>query len=457
MCATHKYGVNPRRRPRLALAVSILTWLWACGSAQAQQPPPDPNAGQRPDGRIEPEEEPSAVPLALPRLLLLPFRGLILGLAYPLGALANFVENHHVLQWLKDTTTTSDGKRGVRINFDFRAHFTPSAGLTYYDQKSLGPDSTLEVRTSVGDKQIAQGGVYLRPLPKSNWTQIDGRFDFLHRNDQYFDGGGPVRQLAARYKVDALTAVAGIHRQLARPVFVDVTGESGWKRFGEGRERDEGSPIGDVFCVRVLGRCLYGDVDNRLVPGFDKGTQYLRGGAAIRIDTNERPVEPQSGFFGGLGVDYTHGIFGDDSSYFRIRPVAGVVIDLWQRSHTLVLRASAVLIEPIGHTQAPFSEVPALGDPDALRGFILGSLRDQSQLVYRAEYRFPIWMYSDAFLFADYGGVYHRNFGDFSNRRTYWDLGIGLRAFTQSLFIIHIGLAYGFSGGGWQFYIRGDK
>ena len=29
----------------------------------------------------------------------------------------------------KDTTTTADGKRGVNINFDFQAHFVPSAGL----------------------------------------------------------------------------------------------------------------------------------------------------------------------------------------------------------------------------------------------------------------------------------------------------------------------------------------
>lgn len=439
------------------LAVSLLAWLGLSGSARAQLPPPDPNAGERPDGRIEPEEEPHAAALALPRVLLLPLRALVRGLAYPLGKLADFIEDHHVLQWFTDATTTADGKRGVRINFDFQSHFVPSAGLTYFDRASLGPDSSLEVRTSLGSKEIAQGGIYLRPLRKSSWTQIDGRFDFVHRNDQYFDGGGPPnRANASRYRIDSLVAIAGLHRQVARPLFFDLTGESSWKRFGEGRQFDDAGPIGNHFCVRVLGRCEFGNVDNRLVPGFDQGTQFLRGSIALHVDTSARPIEPQSGFFGGLAVDYTHGIFGDDTSYFRIRPVAGAVIDVWRRSHQLVLRASATLVEPIGSSTVPFSELPMLGEPDALRGFILGSMRDQSQLIYRAEYRFPIWMYSDAFVFADYGGVYKRNFSDFSNRRAYWDIGFGIRAYTQSQFFLHLGLAYGFHGGGWQFYIRGD-
>lgn len=444
-------------RSRLALAVSILTWLTTCDLAHAQQPPPDPNAGQRPDGRIEPEEEPSAVPLALPRLLLLPLRGLVLGLAWPLGKLADFVEDHHVIQWFTDATSTSDGKRGARLNFDFQAHFVPSAGLTYFDRKSLGPDSDLQVRTSVGSKEIAQGGIYLRPLKKSNWTQLDGSFDFVHRDDEYFDGAGPPdRATASRYRMNSIDAVAGVHRQVARPLSFDLTGEAAWKRFGEGRQYDDAAPVGNHFCVRVLGRCEYGVVDNRLVPDFARGTQFMRGSAAIRVDTNARPIEPQGGFFGSLTADYTHGIFGDTTSYFRIHPVLGGVIDLWHRSHTLVLRASAIMVEPVGSSSVPFTELPMLGDPDALRGFILGSVRDQSQLVYRVEYRFPIWMYADAFVFADYGGVYQRNFADFNNRRTYWDLGFGLRAYSQSQFFVHLGLAYGFDGGGWQFYIRGD-
>jgi hypothetical protein len=119
-----------------------------------------------------------------------------------------------------------------------------------------------------------------------------------------------------------------VHRRIAWPLFVDVTGESAWRRFGEGRQYDDAGPIGNHFCVRVLGRCEYGVVDERLVPGFDRGTQFLRGAATIRLDTNARPMEPQLGFFSSLTADYTHGIFGDESSYFRIHPVLGGVIDL---------------------------------------------------------------------------------------------------------------------------------
>jgi outer membrane protein assembly factor BamA len=105
----------------------------------------------------------------------------------------------------------------------------------------------------------------------------------------------------------------------------------------------------------------------------------------------------------------------------------------------------------------PFSELLTLGGVDTLRGYRLGAFRDQSLLMFTAEYRWPVWMYADAALFVDWGGTFGRNFAGFDARRFLWDLGLSLRIATRSQFYLSAGLAYGFQGGGVQFLLSGGS
>ena len=104
------------------------------------------------------------------------------------------------------------------------------------------------------------------------------------------------------------------------------------------------------------------------------------------------------------------------------------MFDLWQRSRTLVVRMEACDLEPIGYAPVPFSELIVLGGPDTFRGFRPGRFRDYSSVFTGLEYRWPIWMWMDATLFGEYGGVFGRGFEGFGFDRMKPDVGGGLRA-----------------------------
>ena len=441
----------------IAGSVRILFALLVLGGwAGAQEPPPDPTQGERSDGRIDADDHPAADALAVPRLLLAPVRGLVYALSFPVRGLADFVETHHVIQWAVDATTFSDGKRGIRPNFDYSSHYAPTAGLTYFDHKTLGPGSELKARFALGDARVMEGMLYARPTATGRRVQTDLRFDYLRRNDMYFDGIGPPETHRSRYAINAVTLWGGVHFRPTRLLAIDLEGETAWKHFAGGHETDGNLPIGAVFCVHIFGRCVTNIVDPKQVPGFDTGANYERAALALRLDTRAQSLPPRSGFLAGLRVDYSHGYGGDLSSYFRVFGLVGVAVNLWRGSHLLVLRVQGWMVEALNDIPVPFSELPVLGALDAMPGYHIGSIRDQSTLIATAEYRWPIWMYADASLFVDNGGAYVRNFSDFGSRARYWDVGLALRVRTDSHFLFRIGLAYGVEGGDFQFFVGGD-
>ena len=433
----------------------LAVYLTALATARAQAPPPDPTRGERSDARIE-SRDPRQLALIVPRVLLYPVRLLLRVLSYPTRPIMVFIETHNVPQWLHDVSTTRDGLRGVRPEVSWNLSFAFAAGLDYFDHRSLGVDTSLDARLIAGGANILEAGLSLRPTPSRWRTQAQLALGYLQRDDQYFNGIGPIHD-GSRYAIHAFDATAGAPTRIARPLSIKVGAEGAIKRFGNGDPRSGDPAIGAVYCVRVLGRCLDGVVDPRQVPGFDRGTQFLRGSASLLLDTRNNGFEPTAGFMLSALADYTHGLGFDRSSYFRLTGTAGLALSVWQHSHTFVLRATTSVIEPTNDVPVPFSELLVLGGPDSLRGFRVGAFRDSSLLLFSGEYRWPIWMYADAALFVDYGGTFAQNFRDFSASGLRWDLGTALRITTRSQFFIRLGIAYGFGGGGVQLIVSGGS
>ncbi len=436
--------------------VGITVAAALAATARAQAPPPDPSRGERSDARIE-SRDGRQLALAAPRLLLLPLRLLLKALAYPTEPILAFIERHNVARWLYDATTTHDGLRGVRPELQWNLSFALAGGLDYFDHRTLGPGTSLGLRMVVGGANIVESGLALRPTPSSWRSQVRLSLDYKQRDDQYFNGIGPVH-VGSRYAIRALVGDARVRTRLARVFSVGAAAESGLERFGNGDARAGDPPIAEVYCVRVMGRCLDDVVDPRAVPGFDTGTQYARGALDADLDLRDSPAEPRAGFFVKGRADYTHGLGSDGTSYFRLTGVAGVAVSVWRRSHTFVLSATSGVVEPTNDVPVPFSELFVLGGPDNLRGFRVGAFRDQSLLWLAGEYRWPVWMYADAALFADYGGTFARNFHDFSASGMRWDIGAGLRITTRSQFFVRLGIAWGFGdGGGVQLIVSGGS
>jgi hypothetical protein len=423
-------------------------------TAYGQAPPPDPAQGERPDGRIESADSRQGA-LVVPRILLAPLRFFIKALSYPTQSFMWLVVRYHVAEWLYAATTTSDGLRGVRPEVAWNLSFAFAGGLDYFDHRSLGPGTSLDARLIAGGANIVETGVALRPTPARWPAQARLTLDYAQRDDQYFNGIG-AGHLGSRYAIRALSGSAGALWRPARILSIGASTQGAIKRFGDGDPRAGDPSIGEVYCVRVIGRCIDDEVDPRQVPGFDRGTQFMRSTVDVTLDLRDSAFRPTRGFAFNLVADYTHGLGFDHSSYFRLTGTASFAVSVWQHSHIFVLRATAGLIEPINDVPVPFSELLVTGGPDSMRGFRTGGFRDSSLLIVSGEYRWPIWMFADASLFVDYGGTFAQSFRDLDANRLRWDVGTALRITTRSQFFLRLGLAYGFSGGGVQLIISGS-
>ena len=440
-----------------ALVIVILL-LGACPASGVEAPPPDPSRGESYDGvKHGPDWRDDL--LAVPRILLAPLRLTLKGLAVPVHKLLDWDEVNHVHETVFAALSTRDGLIGVRPAFQYSISFAPIVGLRFFDQKLLGRGTDFESTAMTGGLNIFYGDVVMRPTPPERALEVTVRAAYMKRNDQIFaainyaDDDATFQQMRSRYSVDQFDA-GGTLTYAARPgLFVDVTTMFGLRRFGDGKQIGSDRPITDVYCVRdIAGLCYPNTVDPVLVPGYQHGTQFFRAGATLRADSRDNWYRPSSGALVEAGLEWTHGLAFDDSQYVRGHAGLSAVIDLWQRSRTLVLRIEAVDLQQIGFTPVPFSELVILGGPDTFRGFRPGRFRNYSSLFAGLEYRWPIWMWMDATLFAEYGGVFGQAFQGFELSRMRPDVGGGVRLRSSDSFYARAQVAYGWGDGMQAFF-----
>jgi hypothetical protein len=447
---------------RASTFVALLTAAAAVASASAEElperaPPPDPSNGERYDGRTG---RPSASPGALfiPRVLLFPFRAIFWGIEAPTRAGVEYEQRHHVYGRLYSAFTSDDGQIGVRPLFSWMRSFRPSFGAHVFHDRLLGPGTKADLDV-MGGTDVVEVGVHFRPTRVGRPVQVhfDAKFD--RRNDWLFTGLGAAAPVPpstiSRYLMDRLDAGARLALQRSPELALSLGGFVGFRRFGNGESLSGYAPIAEVYCVQGISGCVPNTVDERLVPGFNQGTQFLRAALGMHLDLRDALVRPTLGALVDLEADYSHGLGADDSSYFRVRGAATVDINLWRHRHILVLRGVTAVALPTGHAIVPFSELPALGGPEDLRGFLYQEFRDYSSLIATVEYRWPVLEWLDTALFFDYGGVFDRKYDGFGASRMQPDVGVALRLHSRDRFYIKLQVAYGFDDGGWQLYITG--
>lgn len=440
-----------------ALTTCALALLVAC-PAHAEQPPPDPSRGESYDGRAHQPGWREGLTL-VPRLVLTPVRVTFAGLGFAFHHVLDWDERNHVYATILRALTSHDGTIGVRPTFDYAISFAPSVGLRFFDTKLLGPGTDFETMAMAGSFDIVHADVYVRPTRPDQALQADFKATYNRRNDQVFTGIGyatddrALIEPSSRYAIDSVDAIGEVALAAAPGLFFGSNAGFGVRRFHDGRRIADDPPITEVYCLRNLtGMCVPGTVDETRVPGFARGTQFFRAGVTARVDSRDNWYRPSSGGLVELGLDYTHGLGFDTSQYVHASGALSGVLDLWQRSRVLVVKVWAQLVEPIGNSIVPFSEMVVVGGPDDFRGFRPGRFRNFSSLLFQAEYRWPIWMWMDASLFAEYGGVFGRGFEGFSIDRMRPDAGAGVRLRSSDSFYLRAQFAYGW-GDGWQFFV----
>jgi len=350
--------------------------------------------------------------------------------------------------------TSNDGLIGVRPVINYEATFRPSFGVLYFNDR-LPHGMQMRLSSALGGPEVLAQDARLT-IPLVPRAVLEVRADYQRRDDELYSGIGMRQPLPyARYAFDRVDGTVALALTPKRILKIDLAGDVGWRRFGNGSAYAGDAAIADVYCVHgVDGRCSSGRVDENLVPGFARGTQFVRARGDLHVDS--RKDELGSGVLFDAGVQYTHGFGNDRSSYLRGHLHLGGSFELW-RHRTLYLGVSADDEVAFGDAPIPFSELVQLGGVDDLRGFRRGQFRDGSSLLATAEYRWPIWMWMDGAIFTDYGAVFKPQFTDFSAADLRPDIGFGVRVRSSSKYLVRIQVAYGFGdGGGFRLVIAGN-
>lgn len=145
-------------------AAALVALLLASPGRADEPPPPDPVAGEAPDGRIAPPSLREGL-LALPRLVLLLPRQLLLALAWPVRWAMIVEERHHLYDRVMDALTSDDGLIGLRLALDFSLDLRPMAGLSFFDDRVLGPGTALHMKAEAGGADLVVAEVAFRPSP----------------------------------------------------------------------------------------------------------------------------------------------------------------------------------------------------------------------------------------------------------------------------------------------------
>ena len=102
---------------------------------------------------------------------------------------------------------------------------------------------------------------------------------------------------------------------------------------------------------------------------------------------------------------------------------------------------------------APFNQLALLGGNKRMRGYFEGRLRDNHQVIFQSEYRFPI--YKERFRGVLFGGIGQvaNTFSDFKLQQMKYTYGLGLRILINKKERIHIRLDAGFGKDTSGFYL----
>jgi len=107
----------------------------------------------------------------------------------------------------------------------------------------------------------------------------------------------------------------------------------------------------------------------------------------------------------------------------------------------LALKGVLRKAEALGNKEIPFFETPVLGNSRDLRGFSTDRFRDTGSLLLAAEYRYPMWNFSDVVLFVEEGQVFN-DFSDISIDDFHTSYGFGFHLISAKGFAFRSEFAF---------------
>ena len=337
---------------------------------------PDPRKGEPLDGR-PPAEDPSRKTLAVPRLVLAGPRLAVRAALSPVVKATAWVEENDVVQRVTAVVTSDDGKVGARPELRYESAFGFAAGARYFDRRTLGEDSLLQVRFRTGGADWITSELRVRAL-----RGLAGAAFRYQRNARAVFG-------PARYGVDR----GGV-------------GLSSERAFGP-------------LTLRALGdlRVAVFEPGAMPIPDFVDETRLVSGGGQVELDTRGGRMYATGLALRG-GAIGTRGFDGDGSRFGTFELEGLGALGLEERGVSLRVRGALIEGDAV-----PFDEL--LSPP--VRGFAPGALRGRSEVVGSVEYQWHLIRNRHALLFVDYGAAFGERFEGLAWSRLESSVGAALR------------------------------
>jgi outer membrane protein assembly factor BamA len=189
------------------------------------------------------------------------------------------------------------------------------------------------------------------------------------------------------------------------------------------REQEEGAPaFPDPFLgdASLLSTGVELAIDNaRGVPRINRGYRLITEVQWSRSLTNDR-------------FHYVN--FGTEWNQF-------IPLPYLPDDRRLALKGVLRKAEALGDKEIPFFETPVLGNSRDLRGFSTDRFRDTGSLLFAAEYRYPMWNFSDVVLFVEEGQVFN-DFSDISIDDFHTSYGFGFHLISAKGFAFRSEFAF---------------
>ncbi len=360
----------------------------------------------------------------IPRVIFYPVH-LVLdyGLRWPIVKLVTVAEERHIFSRVKRLLSFGEGDKGVLFPtafFDFGLN--PSLGFFLgYDDIGV-KDHNLVVQA--GFWHTGWVNLTMRDSFKvfrDGSGTVESRAELIYRPDFIYAGLGPDAVSDERFfrlrQVEVGTglraALQGLNRITFGATFRNLKITNGQEPGVE----SAGSPF----------------LPRESIPGFGSTFNLVAATLKIELDSRnpERVFTPGSGVRFEAFTSFSLDLGDPQRNFLRWGGEATGFWDVSGINHVLALNLYVEILENTGGLQLPVTELVQVGGAEQMRGFREGHFHGESALALTASYRYPIWSFLDADIFAGLGNVFLGRFAGIQVERMVLSWGVGLRSNTS--------------------------
>ncbi|HBQ11749.1 MAG TPA: hypothetical protein DEF51_11540 [Myxococcales bacterium] len=366
--------------------------------------------------------------LWIPRVLFFPIHLVMeYGIRLPVGWLLRTLEQSHIDGATLDPPDLHpDGWRwGLAPHVRYDHGFVPSAGLTFW-ARERGGDGRFRVGADTWGLDRLGGWLML----ESRGGDFEGGLAVRGgwRIDNIFHGFGwdSAPEDRVRYARGHVSSRLSGRQRIWRGSFLEAGARLSVQRFEETTFDQAATPPAGALSA---------------LPGFD-GFSALGTFARLRFDTRDGEDERfMSGVGAQLGGEWNlDAQTGSARSWARLDAELELAVEV-RPDRTLALRGRVEAVEPLGDHDVPFTEQIRLGGPlDRMPGFLEGRLTGRSATSVGVAWRYAVWSWMDASVFADVGNVFGAGFEGFAVERMRLSVGFALQSTQARYFTLLVAM-----------------